>query len=136
MLKLTIFSSWVTDLSTQLQSHLPKQNIFCNIMTELCYCSLLLQFNKFLSTLDLTALSLRSTLAERFGFLCGKPQQDDWSQRVTAIMFLLGSFSAGSVPWIIHWIDSEMVVAVQRAEKAGVGANDCQWKTRQTAAFI
>lgn len=105
-------------------------------MTKLCYCSLLLQFNFFKSILDLTVLSHRSTPAEGFGFLHGKPHQDDGSQRIIAIVFLMGWFSAGSVPWVIHWIDSEMVVAVQKAEKAGLGMNDCQWKMKQTASFI
>lgn len=46
IVKTSIFSSWVTYFSIQLQSHLSKQNIFRNIMTELCYSSFLLQIFK------------------------------------------------------------------------------------------
>lgn len=134
MLKLTVFSSLVIYFF-YLKSHLLKQSI-CNTMTRLCGCFLLLKFSKFLSILDHTVSSLSSTLAETSGFLHGKPHQDVWSQRKITIVFLLGVFSAGSVPWITHWIDSEMAVAVERAEKAGVGTNGCQWKMRQAASFI
>lgn len=46
LLKQTIFSSWLTYFSIPFQSHLSKQNTFCNIMTKLCYSSFLFQLFK------------------------------------------------------------------------------------------